>query len=315
MNPANTFTYRHFDPQHDFTALMTLLQIVEQTDQDGEDVSEAMLREQLIWPGHDPMHDRWVVFPSDSDALIGYGVVFQGPDDEHADVHIAVHPQWRLYGIGSQLLNHLLARAHEKGAQDVRAYATVQNSAARAFLSAHGFEPVAMYTRMLATEIHGFPIARMPSGFTVRSYDQVQQLDLLVEAMNRGYEGLWGHRHVEREELGKWIPQFIQEGIFLLFAPGGTVAGMCRAEMSEHLTSLRGVPTALIDAPGIVPEYRETGLHVPLVLTAVQWLIPQAPARIEMESWGDALSTLASYRGLGFTPMQEAISYRRALTK
>ncbi|HLH63391.1 MAG TPA: GNAT family N-acetyltransferase [Ktedonobacteraceae bacterium] len=312
---SSIFTYRNFDTQRDFAALVTLLQTVKQADQDGEDVSETMLREQLAWPGHDPELDRRVVFSSGGDALIGYGVVFQGPEDEHADIHIAVHPQWRRQGIGSQLLRHLLERAHEKGAQDVRAYATVQNSAARAFLSAQGFEPVAMYTRMDVTEIHNFPIAIMPSGFTVRCYDQVRRLDLLVEAMNRSYEGLWGHRHVEREELSKWIPQFIQEGIFLLFAPGGTVAGMCRAEMSEHLTSLRGVPTALIDAPGIVPEYRGMGFHVPLLLTAIQWLLPQAPARIEMESWGDAPSTLALYRELGFTPMQEAISYRRELAK
>ncbi len=78
---SSIFTYRNFDTQRDFAALVTLLQTVKQADQDGEDVSETMLREQLAWPGHDPELDRRVVFSSGGDALIGYGVVFQGPED------------------------------------------------------------------------------------------------------------------------------------------------------------------------------------------------------------------------------------------
>src|ERR1700686_3191348 len=110
MDAASTFTYRHFDMQRDFAALVILLQTVEQADQDGEDVSEAALREQLTWPGHDPDLDRWVVLSSAGTTLIGYGAIFQSPNDEHADLSVAVHPQWRRQGIGSTLLDHLLER-------------------------------------------------------------------------------------------------------------------------------------------------------------------------------------------------------------
>jgi len=315
MDSASTFTYRRFDTLRDFAALVILLQTVEQADQDGEDVSEAALREQLTWPGHDPALDRWVVLSSAGNAFIGYGAIFQSPNDEHADLYIAVHPQWRQQGIGSTLLGHLLERVREKGAQDVRSYAAVQHQGARAFLRAHDFDSVATYTRLVVAGTRSFPKAEVPPGFVMRRYDQVQQLDLLVEAMNRSYEGLWGHRHVSREEWVQWFPQIRQEGIFLLFAPGGAVAGIGRAEMSEHLTTLRGVPTGLVDAPGVVIAYREAGLYVPLLLTALQSLLPQAPSRIELESWGDAAATLALYRELGFTPMQEALSYRCALAQ
>lgn len=315
MDSARTFTYRHFDTQRDFAELVILLQAVEQTDQDGEDVSEAALREQLTWPGHDPALDRWVAPSSAGNALIGYGAIFQAPNDEHADLYIAVHPQWRRRGIGSTLLGHLLERAREKGAQDVRTYAAVQHQGARAFLRAHDFDSVATYTRLVIAGSRLFPQAEMPPGFIIHSYDQMQQLDLLVQAMNRSYEGLWGHRYVSREEWVEWLPQLKQEGIFLLFAPGGAVAGICRVEMSEHLTTLRGVPTGLVDAPGVVAEYREAGLYVPLLLTALHSLAPYAPGRIEMESWGDAETTLAWYRKLGFNPMQEALSYRLVLAE
>jgi hypothetical protein len=100
----------------------------------------------------------------------------------------------------------------------------------------------------------------------------------------------------------------------LLFAPDGKVAGICRAEMSKHLSALRGVSTGWIDAPGVVAEYREDAFYQLLLFTALRWLTPQSPSVIELESWGDATQTLAAYRRLGFTVVQEAISYRLLLT-
>lgn len=313
MNTTNILLYRHFDVERDFAPLVTLLGEVEQADHDGEDVSEAMLREQLSWPGHNPALDRWVVTCSDSNALIGYGTLFKTPDDGSADLYIAVHPAWRRHGIGNQLLLSLLERAREMGSEDIRAYAAAQHQAAKVFLRQHGFDLVAAYTRMAVAGTHPFPAPELPAQFVVRSYNQVQQMELFLEATNRGYEGLWGHRHINQEELEAWFPQLQKEGIFLLFAPDGAIAGICRAEISEHLTALRGVSTGLIDAPGVVPHYRKSGLYLPLVLTALQWLVPQSPVQIELESWGDAASTLATYRTMGFTPIQEAISYRRSL--
>ena len=111
MGSTNIFNYRHFDVQRDFASLVTLLNEVEQVDHDGEDVSEAMLREQLTWPGHDPALDRWVATPGDSGQLVGYGTMFKSPNDEHADVYIVVHPAWRRRGIGSELLARVLERA------------------------------------------------------------------------------------------------------------------------------------------------------------------------------------------------------------
>jgi len=89
------------------------------------------------------------------------------------------------------------------------------------------------------------------------------------------------------------------------------VAGVGRAELSEQLTAQRGVPTGHIDAPGVVPEYRGAGLYLPLLLTLIHWLLPQGPAALELESWGDEPGTLALYRTLGFSVMKEEVSYRR----
>jgi mycothiol synthase len=166
---------------------------------------------------------------------------------------------------------------------------------------------------LAALGAHPFLQPDLPAGFFVRSYAQMQQVDLFTDAMNRSYAGLWGHRHCSQEEVEVWFSQLSPEGIFFLFAPDGNVAGLGRAQMDEHLTTQRGVPTGLVDAPGIVPAYRDADLYLPLFLTILQWLVRQNPTAIELESWGDAPATLDLYRSLGFTSMTEAISYRRLL--
>ena len=311
-DPSASLIYRQFDPECDFAELVTLLSEVEQTDHDGEDVSEAGLREQLTWPAHDPAADRWVVVQSAGTALLGHGVIFKTPNDNHADLAISVHPAWRGQGIGSELLARLLERACAMQAQDIRAYANAQHQAASGFLRRHGFEPISAYTRMKVSGTQPFPLPELPAGFVVRSYEQIQRIDLFTEAVNRSYEGLWGHRHLSQEEIELWFPQLSPGGIFLLFAPDASVIGICRAEVSEHLATLRGVSAGLVDAPGIVPIYRDAGLYAPLLLTVLQWLASQNLATIELESWGDTTATLDLYRALGFALMQEAISYRRS---
>ena len=311
--PTSPLIYRSLDLQRDLPALVHLLQEVEQADHAGEDVTEATLREQLTWSGQDPAHNNRVVALPDSVTLVGYGFIQKTPDDDNADLHIAVHPAWRRQGIGSQLLAHLLERASELDARALRPYVNVQNEGAGLFVRRHGFEPVSTYTRLSVSGQQSFPVPVLPQGFTTRSYDQIQRVDLYTEAINRGYQGLWGHLQTTQEGNAAWLTQLNHAGIFLLFAPDGTIAGICRADLSEHLTTERGVPTALIDAPGVVPEYRAANLYLPLMLTAIHWLLPQGPTRLELESWGDAPATLALYRSLGFTVMKEEISYRRDL--
>ncbi len=195
---TSSFTYRHFDAEHDLTPLVTLLSKVKQVDQDGEDVSEAFLREQLTWPDQNHEQDRWVATQADGNVLLGHGAIFKTPNDEHTDIGLAVHPAWRGRGIGSELLKRLLERAREKQAQDVRVYAEAKNKAAHMFLHKHGFEPVSTYTRLAVPGTHPFPQPDLPAGFVVRSYDHIQQIDLFAESMNQSYEGLWGIAIVAR---------------------------------------------------------------------------------------------------------------------
>jgi mycothiol synthase len=307
--------YRRFDLQRDLAALVSLLQQIEQADQTGEAVTEAALREQLTWTGQDPALMTWVVTLPDNASLVGYGRIQKTPHDENADLYIATHPSWRRQGIGSQLFTRLLERATELEARALRAYADVQNEGASHFVCALGFSPVSSYTRWSVSAQQPFPPPGLPPGFRTRRYDQIQQIGLYTEAMNRSYEGLWGHIQVTEEETARWLPHLNPAGILLLFDPDDTLAGTCRAELSEPLTTARGAPTGLIDAPGIIPKWRDAQLTFPLLLTAIHWLLPQEPTTLELESGGDAPDTLTLFRSLGFQVIKEEISYQRELTE
>jgi len=308
---TGTPIYRPLDLEHDFIPLVALLNEIKRADHDDEIVSEADLHDMLTWTGQDPATNTWVVTAPNSTSLIGCGLILKAPNDEHADLFIAVHPSWRGQGIGSELFTFLLGRARALNTRTVRGYVDIQHRAADRFVRNRGFEPVSTYTRLTVSASQPFPDAVLPPGFVIRSYDQVQSIDLLTQAMNRSYEGLWGHLQTSEEDQARWLPRLKQEGIFLLFAPDGAVAGVGRAELSEQLTAQRGVPTGHIDAPGVVPEYRGAGLYLPLLLTIIHWLVRQQPAALELESWGDEPGTLALYRTLGFRVMKEEVSYRR----
>jgi mycothiol synthase len=303
-------------PETDFAPMVALLGAVEASDHDGEDVSEATLREQLDWPGHDPERDRVVAFVDASEeTLAGYGALFKTISDANADAYVAVHPSWRSQGIGVRLLSLLVERARSLDAEGLRCYAHAANPAATAFVRAQGFTPVASYTRLVAEDVSTFPPVPALPGFHLRTYDQIADPAVFRQAVNCAYEGLWGHHHLTVGEVAQWLPALAPEGILLLFAATEAIAGMCRVQISTRLSELRGRRTALVDAPGIVPEHRDQGLYRPLLLNALQWAIQRQAERIELESWGDAPAALDEYRALGFVTLQEAISYQRQLFK
>lgn len=307
----DTLIYRMLNLQNDLLALVHLLNEVEQADQGGGQVTEASLLEQLTWSEQDPTPNNWVATLADNSLITGYGTLQKIPIDVNADLQIVVHPAWRRQGIGSQLFRHLLTRATELDTRALRAYVAAQDTGGDRFVRSHEFTPAASYMHLSLTEMRPFPQPTLPQGFNTRSYDQIERVDIYTEALNRCYDGYWGHLQCTQESIARLLPHQNHAGMFLLFAPEGTIAGTCRANLSE--ANEHGKRTALIDAPGIVASHREKDLALPLLLTAIHWLLPQHPAELELEAWGETPGNLADYQALGFAPLQEEISYRRNL--
>jgi mycothiol synthase len=305
------YNFRHCEPHTDLPRVAQLYAEAAAADGEPNDANEVRLREQMALPGHNPAQDTWIVeVPGDPDELVGFASVWKEPGGARATLAGVVHPDWRRRSIGRILLRYTLSRARAMGATQVGAYAESRNQASTAFLREHSFLPVAAYTLMRARTGVPFNPPAWPAGFSVRSYDAVPNLPLLVQAMNSSYDGLWGHSVTSEEELGGRLREWAQDGLFLVFDAGGEVAGVCRAELSRKLSEERGQATGYIEAPGVIPFRRREGLYLPLLLTAVQYLRARQPATIELESWGDDDRTLAVYQQAGFVNVRQSVSYR-----
>jgi ribosomal protein S18 acetylase RimI-like enzyme len=322
--------YRRLDLQQDLTAVVNLMGEVERVDSTGDSVTEETLCEQLTWTGQDPAPNNWVATAANDTLLVGYGMIQKSANDPNADVFVAVHPTWRRRSVGTQLFTYLLARASELEARALRAYVPVSNKASARFVQALGsFEPVSTFTRMTldlrgpssasggaAPSLPGADPGRalpdLPDGFAIRTYDRIEEVEQYTEVLIQSYDGYWGHLHVTRDEVARYLRQLDHSGIFMLFDRDGSIAGTGRAELREPATQ-GDAPTALIDAPGIVSRYRHADLALPLVLTAIHWLLPKGPELIDLEAWGEAPAVLARYRELGFAVTKEEISYRRRM--
>jgi mycothiol synthase len=304
-----------FTPYQDIPRILSLRAAVDAADQEGIDISEQALRVELNLSGHDPLKDRWVVdAPGEPSSLIASALVRVVPNTNIADANVIVHPDWRRLGIGSNLLSKVVERANQLKAGAIQIYANSRHPAAPGFLQKHGFISQGAYTELRLTEGTQLPPVIWPYGYTMRTYAEVQDLSLLTQAMNLSYIPLWGHNEVSESEMASWLPNFNQQGLFLVFSEKGRVIGISRVESSPERTTKNGVPTGYIDAPGIVPQHRRLDLYRALVLTGIRWLREQGHTLVDMESWGDKLEVLKMYRELGFKDIRQLVCYQINLT-
>lgn len=302
---------RSFLPDQDITALLSLYSAIEAADHPGMDLSEQALRKQLEVPGHDPQKDRWVVNAPDSPAtLLASALIQVSPASHTANANILVHPEWRQRGIGTSLLSIVMNRACEHQVNSLQIFADTNHPAASKFLQKHGFTAQGAYTELRLEAGIRLPPVIWPFGYSMRPYSEVQDLSILTEVMNLSYITLWGHHEVNEQEMARLLPEFDQQGVFLVFSEKGRVIGVSRAEPSPERTEKNSAPTGYIDAPGVVPQHRRLDLYRALVLTGIRWLYEHGQKIIEMESWGDKLEVLKMYRELGFRDLRQLVSYQ-----
>jgi len=301
------FLIRHFR-EDDIPSVVRLLAAVELIDRDGEETTEKDLHAQLGWANHDPFLDRWVVkSPHDGGITIGYALVW-AKTQHYAGVFVATHPSYRRRGLGTELAGRALDRAAALGAGNAGAYASTMNAAASAFLYTLGFRAVSSYWDLLVPSEMSIPDPTWPDGYTVRTFEEVGEEVganvLLVRVLNHSYQDLWGHGLWMEDAADGLLSDLSSHRIFMVFAPDGKPAAICRFASRGSEKS-----AGHIDAPGVAPEHRAAGLHVPLLLTALQTLRQDRAVPVRLESWGDDPAVVTAYRDLGLSTLRHAIAF------
>ncbi len=298
---------RNYDPDIDLLSLHRLLTAVESHDQDGENISEEALRQQLTWNNHEPRLDCWVIEnPEKSGELVGYGSV-SGRAGSRCTVYTAVHHKWRRRGLGSRLLGQTIVRGKETDADHFIVNTNAQNNGSNAFLQMRGYEPVGDAWILSAPAAQSFAKPVWPSGFTVRSFAEVGETAVLADIMNRSYGDMWGHSQNEHpttpEGIAEIIPKLFQpQNIFLAFTPDGNVAGLVFGIPGERID--------VIDSPGAAPEYRHLGLQLPLLLTTTHHLQSRQSNPIQLLSYGDSEKTIHIFQEVGFQLNDHYVTYQ-----
>ena len=291
---------RKLNTQTDFPKLAILATAIEAVDQAGNDTQEDSLRA-AAWKR------RWVIEnPADPGQLVGHGWIgLQSPTRSY--LYLAVHPAWRRTGVGRLLLEYGLGPGRPPEVEEVLVPITVSNKVGEAFLRKHGFQPTGHNRILTAREGVAFAEPLWPRDYMVRNYVEIDDPYILVEAHNRCYSDHWGHyensQELTVEKLAEWMKgyplAFIPEGIFLLFAPDGDLAGLSYGRLSES-TDLQGNRTHIVDSPGVAPFYRYLQLQRPLTLLTIQWLKSQGEGPLELHCFGEDEETIEIYRSLGF---------------
>jgi GNAT superfamily N-acetyltransferase len=309
------FSLIPYIPDKHLPSLSVLLTQIENHDHNGEDPSEAFLRDMLSWPNFDPENDCWVIpHPNDPATLIGYGSTFaQIPSRCYSLV--VIHPDFRRRGLGSRLLSNVIERTRQHGAHQLAIDANKDNLAATAFLYHHQFQPVGHSWVMRRPSNLAISQPEWPKGYTIRRYPEFEDPQLLADALN-SFQDRWGHGQNEQPTTVESVQNIFKyrnpEGIFVAFSPDGSAAGWV-AILFNNKEDENGRPLDVLDAPGVVPEHRHLHLQRPLVQAALQYQQSKSQNDVELQSWGDPPETASLYYDLGFDTSAHFISYLRNL--
>jgi hypothetical protein len=171
-----------------------------------------------------------------------------------------------------------------------------------------GFERVSGHRR-LQSKLKAPPeAARFPPNLSLKTYSEVQSGNLLAQALQQSYEGLWGHKYPTKELVDLVLATFPHDAIFLLLDGSDRLAGICAA--AELPSQKPGRATVgYIDAPGVTAPHRTPAAYVNLARSALNWLYQRGNDEITLDSWGDPGEVVASYGQLGFELETESHGY------
>lgn len=237
----------------------------------------------LAWgvPGFDMTTDTRMVLMPDGQ-LVGYMEV----QDTHA-LHVrmrcwgCVHPNYRMKGIGSHLVEWAEARALRFVPEAPEGVLVVLQSEvlssdvdAQAVLRMHEFMLTRHFCRMVVTFDGVLPVSQWPDGITVRTLTLGQDERAMVRAVEEAFKDHWGYVSEPFEKTYERWMHWINEDpafdptLWFLAIDGDDIAGACLCLSSDSVATELGHVSTL----GVRRPWRRRGLGLALLTHAFREL-------------------------------------------
>jgi mycothiol synthase len=243
------------------------------------------------------------------------GVVTMGAADTVARLGwLAVHPDYRCYGLGRKLLDHVITEARKANCTVLATMPYVDSRyepAIRLFESAGMVWADPDKCNMTMLRDPAFPTPAepvLPPGFSLRTWQP-------------GDEATW--THVKNASFGDETPVGWWQRIFgdrPDFDPGGWFfcldgdrpIGISSAVLLRHPETCE-LLGCQIEWVGMLPEYRGLGLGRAMVTACVHYALPSQPEPFVLITQRFRVAAVKLYESLGFRAVMDWRSYRMAL--
>lgn len=251
------------------------------------------------------------------DELLGYAHLDTSDPLEGPSAELAVSPRARRRGVGTMLLDALVA-ADPDGRLQLWAHGT--DTAAAQLAAARGLRRVRHLWQMRRSLFAALEPVELPEGFRVRTFDAARDAEPWLELNARSFTNLpdqagWTRRDLEARLAEPW---FDPGGFLLAEDPDGRLAGFHWTKVHGHHHAGRDAahghphdPLGEVYVLGVDPAHRGHGLGRSLTLAGLHHLRAAGlPTALLYVDAGNA-PAIALYRSLGFAPWDSDTLFRR----
>lgn len=298
---------RAFDATRDIAAVAALLNRNAQAF-GASSMTDDELRRYLDLSERDPARDRWIALATDG-TCVGFAGIYMPPETPCVELTLAVATNGQCRSMRQPLLERALNRARELGAESALTYLPPADESTAGFLRDHGFQIVDGYRSFVWEASAPVRPPSLPQGFRLRPYSQVQRPADLIEADNRCYLGLWGHKAATETSTRQLLEALPSDGILLLYDDDNAIVGCIKATEIHSPRTASDDPTGYLDGPGIVPRLRGGRRHADLALAGLHWLSERGHQHVLMETWGESAEAVRHYEAIGFRHTAEELAF------
>jgi mycothiol synthase len=282
------------------------------------------LEEFVDWlddPHLDLAHDTRVALMDG--VIVGFGRVWHRPSgerEERAFVVGAVDPGHRRKGIGSLLMEWLLARAGEilRAAPNdlpryVRSMAFDFEESAILLYERHGMKPVRWHDELLR-DLNDLPELVIPPGVDIIRWDPDRSEEARI-AQNAAFADHWGSTPRDRESWQHDLTGFgVRLDLSYLATADGRVIGVCRCSHFPSDEAVTGRLDGWIDQLSVVRSHRQRGVASALITASLRSFqkagFTHAALGVDSENPTGAYRV---YERLGFHPMHRSVMHQLQL--